>query len=164
METGNGAHDAAIVSSGSQKVEVFVGGALVYATREPHTAFGGEPIRDAEDASSHFASIHAMPQEVFAVMSLNGANEPIKTRWVTVGLLDCNQVHPREVFADPLMDRAAGIIVAHNHPSGTLEPSAEDLAITKRIQQAGEILGIKVLDHLIVTPASHISLKQRGHM
>jgi DNA repair protein RadC len=97
-------------------------------------------------------------------MSLNGANEPIKTRWVTVGLLDSNQVHPREVFADPLVDRAASIIVAHNHPSGTLEPSPEDLAITKRLQKAGEVLGIKVLDHLILTTTGLISLKQKGHM
>jgi DNA repair protein RadC len=105
-----------------------------------------------------------MPQEVMVVMSLNGANKPIKTRWTTVGLLDCNQVHPREVFADPLMDRAAAIIIAHNHPSGTLEPSPEDLALTKRLQNAGELLGIRVLDHLIISASGFISLKQRGHM
>jgi DNA repair protein RadC len=164
MATGNAQHDVPIVDTENHKLEVFVGGALVYATREPVAVFDGKPIRDAEDASPHFASIQAMPQEVFAVMSLNGANEPIKTRWVTVGLLDCNQVHPREVFADPLMDRAASIIVAHNHPSGTLEPSPEDLAITKRLQKAGEILGMKVLDHLIVTTTGLISLKQKGYM
>jgi len=164
MVTENAQHDGPIVDTENHKLEVFVGGALVYATREPVAVFDGKPIRDAEDAVPHFASIQAMPQEVFAVMSLNGANEPIKTRWVTVGLLDCNQVHPREVFADPLMDRAASIIIAHNHPSGTLEPSPEDLAITKRLQRAGELLGIKVLDHLIVTKSGHISLKNKGHM
>ena len=164
MATETAQHDAPSIGTEIHKLEVFVGGALVYATREPVTVFDGNPIRDPEDASPHFASIQAMPQEVFAVMSLNGANEPIKTRWVTVGLLDCNQVHPREVFADPLMDRAASIIVAHNHPSGTLEPSPEDLAITKRLQRAGELLGIKVLDHLIVTATGLISLKQKGHM
>jgi DNA repair protein RadC len=83
---------------------------------------------------------------------------------VTVGLLDCNQVHPREVFADPLMDRAAAIIVAHNHPSGTLEPSAEDLALTRRLQKAGELLGIKVLDHLILGPGGYASMRQLGHI
>lgn len=148
----------------SHQVEVFIDGSLVFATREPGTSFEDEAINSAQDAVRHFASIRAMPQEVFAVMSLSGANKPIKTRWTTVGLLDCNQVHPREVFADPLMDRAAAVIVAHNHPSGTLEASAEDLALTQRLQRAGELLGIKVLDHLIVSSAGFISLKQGGHM
>lgn len=150
--------------AGNQKVEVFIDGSLVYTTREPGAAFEAEPIRDAEDAFHYFASIQAMAQEVFVVMSLNGANKPIKTRWITVGLLDSNQVHPREVFADSLMDRAASVVFAHNHPSGTLEPSAEDLALTKRLQKAGELLGIKVLDHLIVAPTGFISMKQSGKM
>lgn len=148
----------------SHKIEVFIDGSLVYTTREPGAGFGGEAISSAEDAIDCFASIRSMPQEVMVVMSLNGANKPIKTRWTTVGLLDCNQVHPREVFADPLMDRAAAIIIAHNHPSGTLEPSPEDLALTRRLQNAGELLGIRVLDHLIVSASGFISLKQRGHM
>ena len=97
-------------------------------------------------------------------MSLNGANKPIKTRWVTVGLLDTNQVHPREVFADPITDRAASVILAHNHPSGTLEASPEDIALTKRLQKAGELLGIRVLDHLIVASSGFLSLKQAGAM
>ncbi len=146
------------------QVEVFIDGSLVFATREPGTSFEDEPIKSAEDAVRHFASIRAMPQEVFAVMSLSGANKPIKTRWATVGLLDTNQVHPREVFADPLMDRAASIIVAHNHPSGTLQPSPEDLALTQRLQRAGELLGIKILDHLIVSANGFVSLKQSGNM
>ena len=152
------------MEEGSQKVEVFIDGSLVYATGEPGAGFGADPIRDAEDALPHFASIRTMAQEVFAVMSLNGANRPIKTRWITVGLLDCNQVHPREVFADSLMDRAASVIMAHNHPSGSLEPSSEDVALTRRLQKAGELLGIKVLDHLIVSPVGYVSLKQQGKM
>ena len=148
----------------THRVEVFIDGSLVYTTREPGAPFEDEAIRGAQDAARHFDSIRAMPQEVFAVMSLNGANKPIRVRWTTVGLLDSNQVHPREVFADPLMDRAASIIVAHNHPSGTLEPSAEDVALTQRLQRAGELLGIKILDHLIVTSAGFASLKQAGHI
>ena len=61
-------------------------------------------------------------------MRLDGPNHPIRTRWVTIGLLDMNQVHPREVFAAPISDRAASILVVHNHPSGILQASAEDLA------------------------------------
>ena len=152
------------METGSHRVEVYIDGSVVFATREPGESFAVDPICEAAEAFRHFQSIQAMPQEVFAVMSLNGANKPIKTRWVTVGLLDCNQVHPREVFADPLMDRAAAIIVAHNHPSGTLEPSAEDLALTRRLQRAGELLGIKVLDHLILGPDGYASMRQLGHI
>lgn len=150
--------------AGSQKVEVFVDGSLVFATREPAPSFEGEPIGTAREAAPWFASIQGMPQEVFAVMSLTAANRPIRTRWTTVGVLDSNLVHPREVFADPLTDRAAKIIVAHNHPSGTLEPSAEDLALTRRLVDAGKLLGIDLLDHLIVSGGKFVSLRERGHM
>ncbi|MFC2106311.1 RadC family protein, partial [Candidatus Bipolaricaulota bacterium] len=146
----------------TQRVEIYVDGSLVYQTREPIAPFCETAIRDAEDALSHFQAIRSRPQEVFAVMTLNGANQPIKTRWVTVGLLDSNQVHPREVFADVLMDRAAGVMFAHNHPSGTLRASAEDLALTKRLVRAGEILGIRILDHLIVTDTGFLSMRQNG--
>lgn len=152
------------MSQGRAQLEVFIDGSLVYTTREPGIAFECEAITTAEQAFRYFRSIQTVPQEVFVVMSLNGANKPIKTRWITVGLLDSNQVHPREVFADPLADRAAAVIIAHNHPSGTLEPSAEDLALTKRLQKAGELLGLKVLDHLIVDRSGFISLKERGEM
>jgi len=121
-------------------------------------------IRDAEDALPYLAGIRNERQEHFVCLSLNGANEVLATRVVTVGLLDSNQVHPREVFADPITDRAASILCAHNHPSGTLEASPEDLAITRRLVKAGEVLGIRVLDHLIVTEEGFLSLKQAGHL
>ena len=121
-------------------------------------------IRDAEDVLPYLAGIRKERQEHFVCLSLNGANEVLATRVVTVGLLDSNQVHPREVYADPITDRAASIICAHNHPSGTLEASPEDLAITRRLVKAGEVLGIRVLDHLIVTEEGFLSMKQKGHM
>jgi hypothetical protein len=76
----------------------------------------GKPIKQASDTEKRFAVIRDMPQEVFAVMSLNGANRVLKIRLVTVGLLDSNQVHTREVFADPITDRAASIIVTSLKP------------------------------------------------
>ncbi len=121
-------------------------------------------VRDAEDALPYLAGIRNERQEHFVCVSLNGANEVLATRVVTVGLLDSNQVHPREVFADPITDRAASILCAHNHPSGTLEASPEDLAITRRLVKAGEVLGIRVLDHLIVTGEGFLSLKHEGYM
>ena len=123
-----------------------------------------QTIRDAEDALPYLREIRAKRQEVFVCLSLTGANEVIASRTVTIGLLDTNQVHPREVFSDPITDRAAAVLVAHNHPSGTLEPSPEDLALTRRLVRAGQLLGIRVLDHLIVTREGHLSLKQAGHL
>ncbi|MCI2424585.1 DNA repair protein RadC [Candidatus Acetothermia bacterium] len=106
--------------------------------------------------------IAAKKQEYFICVSLNGANEIIASRVVTVGLLTSNQVHPREVFADPIVDRAAAVILAHNHPSGTLKPSDDDIQVTQRLIKSGKILGIEVLDHIIVTQDGHISLLQNS--
>ena len=129
-----------------------------------HLAKGRAVIREAEDMLPYLQSIRSKRQEHFVCLSLNGAHEIIESRVVTVGLLDTNQVHPREVFADPIADRAAAILVAHNHPSGTLKASPEDIALTARLVRAGELLGIRVLDHVIVTEDAFLSLKTSGHM
>lgn len=107
----------------------------------------------------HFAD---RKQEHFICVSLNGANEILNTRVVTIGLADRSHVHPREVFADVLVDRASAVIIAHNHPAGSLEPSEEDIVVTKRISQAGHILGISVLDHIIFNQQEYLSFIERG--
>ena len=104
---------------------------------------------------SHYAD---RKQEHFISISLNAANEIIKTRVVTVGLVDTTQVHPREVYADPITDRATSIIVCHNHPSGQLEPSNMDRQVTRKLKSAGEILGIKLVDHIIFNKNGYYSL------
>ncbi len=101
-------------------------------------------------------------QEHFLAITLNGAGEVIRARTLTIGLLNASQVHPREAFADAITDRAAAVVFVHNHPSGSLEPSGPDLAITRQLVEAGELLGIQVLDHLIVSKKGHRSLKQAG--
>jgi DNA repair protein RadC len=101
-------------------------------------------------------------QEYFVCISLNGANEVIGNRVVTVGLLNANQVHPREVFSDAIAERGASIILVHNHPSGNTEPSQEDIVVTKRLVEAGETLGIKIHDHIIVSKDGYTSMKERG--
>ena len=101
-------------------------------------------------------------QEYFVCISLNGANEVIAVRIVSIGLVNRALVHPREVFADPITDRATAVVVAHNHPSGNLIPSQEDLAVTRQLKDAGRILGIKVLDHLIFSPKTYYSLLEKG--
>lgn len=101
-------------------------------------------------------------QEHFLCVSLNGAQEVITTRVVSVGLADRAQVHPREVFADPITDRASAVIVAHNHPSGTLEPSKEDRKITTQLKAAGEMLGIRLFDHIIFNQKGYYSFLEQG--
>ncbi len=107
----------------------------------------------------HFADRR---QEHFICVSLNGANEVIAARVVSVGLVNKTQVHPREVFADPLTDRAAAVFVAHNHPSGTLEPSKEDIETTGRLRSAGKILGLRLLDHIVFNPKGYYSFLEKG--
>lgn len=101
-------------------------------------------------------------QEHFLCVSLNGANEILNTRVVTIGLADRSHVHPREVFADVLADRASAIILAHNHPAGSLEPSEEDIDVTKQIAHAGQIMGIAVLDHVIFNQKGYFSFVEKG--
>jgi DNA repair protein RadC len=103
-------------------------------------------------------------QEHFLCVSLNGANEVIAVRTVSVGLVNRALVHPREVFADPITDRAAAIIVAHNHPSRNLSPSQDDLAVTRQLKEAGHTLGIKLLDHLIFDQSEYYSLLEKGQL
>lgn len=101
-------------------------------------------------------------QEHFLAVSINGANEVLHVRVVSIGLIDRSPVHPREVFADALTDRASGIIVAHNHPSGSLEPSPSDIDATRQIKQAGEIVGIELLDHIIFNRKGYFSFLEEG--
>ena len=119
-------------------------------------------ITEAKDVLPLIDRIANKQQEYFICISLNGANEVIENRTVTVGLLDRSQVHPREVFADVITDRAASVIFAHNHPSGALEPSNSDLKIQEQLTEAGRILGIKVLDHIIISKKGYYSFQENG--
>lgn len=96
-------------------------------------------------------------QEVFFSILLNGANEIIRIRPVTMGLLNRTLIHPREVFAEAVELRAGAILVAHNHPSGNLVPSEEDKQVTASLKEAGDLLGIRLLDHLIFCDSDHFS-------
>jgi DNA repair protein RadC len=116
----------------------------------------------AKDILPLVSDIAGKTQEHFVCISLNGANEVIKTRVVTIGLLDKSPIHPREVFADVIADRAASVILAHNHPSGELSPSEADLKIHRQLMEAGQILGIRVLDHVIVTRKGFCSFRESG--
>lgn len=124
----------------------------------------GVKIRTAADIIPLIQHIAERKQEHFICISLNGAHEVIATRTVTVGLVNAAHVHPREVFSDPITDRACAIIVAHNHPSGDLTPSAEDIDVTKRLDKAGTTLGIRLLDHVVFSRRGYFSLREAGHV
>jgi len=119
-------------------------------------------IAIAEDILSLVNDIAGKQQEYFVCVSLNGANEVINKRVVTIGLLNKSQVHPREVFADVITDRAAAVIFAHNHPSGELQPSENDLRIHEQLTEAAKILGLRVLDHVIVARKGFYSFREAG--
>lgn len=91
---------------------------------------------------------------------LNTKNEPTAIHTVSIGNINTSIVHPREVMKAAILSNAAAMILAHNHPSGDCTPSKEDKEITKRLKEAGEILGIEVLDHLIVTSNDYVSMKE----
>lgn len=115
------------------------------------------PIIDSPEAAiAQLADIRDKKQEHFVCLTLDGANRLIAKRIITIGTLTASLVHPREVFADAITDRAASIIVAHNHPSGSLDPSKADREVTKRLQESAQLLGITMLDHIIVTKTSHV--------
>jgi len=100
-------------------------------------------------------------KEHFVIFYLDSRNQEIKREIISVGTLNANLVHPREVFEPAIRNLAAQIILAHNHPSGDPEPSEDDLEITKRLLEAGKILGIEVIDHVIVTKTGFISFKEK---
>ena len=103
-------------------------------------------------------------QEHFLCATINGANEVLNVRVISIGLVDRSPVHPREVFADAVADRASAIVVAHNHPAGALEPSSSDVEITRQLKLAGEVVGIALLDHIIFGRSGYFSFLEQGKL
>jgi len=119
-------------------------------------------ITDAKDVYEELKSFSTKSQEHFLTITLDGASHIINTRTVFIGTLNQSLVHPREVFADAIADRAAGIIIAHNHPSGTLEASRADVAITQRLKEVSKLVGIELLDHVILSKHGYYSFSDEG--
>lgn len=124
---------------------------------------GTQPkVTKPEDILRLLPDLASRRQEHFICITLNGAGEVLGNRTITVGLLNHSLVHPREVFADAITDRAASVICVHNHPSGSLEPSSQDIAITQQLREAGALIGIPLIDHIIVSRNGHLSMRERG--
>ncbi len=122
------------------------------------------PIRCPEDAAHLlFTYLEGADREHFVVLCLDTKNQVNKIETVSIGSLNSAIVTPREVFKTAILANSASIIVAHNHPSGNPEPSREDIEVTKRLQKAGEVIGIEVLDHVVIADGEKfVSLKEKG--
>lgn len=119
-------------------------------------------ITSAQDVYDELKSFSTKQQENFLCITLDGASHIINTRTVFIGTLNQSLVHPREVFADAIADRAAGIIIAHNHPSGTLEASRADIQVTERLKEVAKLVGIELLDHVILAKEGYYSFSDEG--
>jgi len=122
----------------------------------------GSKIETPADLLPHIRHYADRKQEYFLCATINGANEILNIRIISIGLIDRSPVHPREVFAEALTDRASAVIIAHNHPSGGVEPSQSDVHITAQIKAAGEILGLELLDHIIFNKNEYFSFLENG--
>jgi len=123
----------------------------------------GAPIRGPEDVFSHFhPSLRLASHEKFIALLLDGRHRVLREEVVSQGTLTASLVHPREVFRPALREAAAALILVHNHPSGDPAPSVEDREVTRRLVRAGELLGVRVLDHVVVAERGFCSLQREG--
>lgn len=115
-------------------------------------------------AAKQLLALHEEPEEHFCIFCLNTKNKIVGVHTISIGSLNATIVHPREVFKAAMLNNASGIICLHNHPSGDPEPSRKDIEITRRLVEAGEIIDIEVIDHVIIGEQGYISMKERGLM
>jgi len=125
-----------------------------------HLIKNTEPLNNIQDIVARLDGIRTKQQEYFLCLTLDGGQRLIATRTITVGSLTAVIAHPREVYADAIADRAAGIVIAHNHPSGDSRPSKKDIELTQQLAAAGQLLGINLRDHIIVSKTDYFSFRQ----
>lgn len=134
-------------------------------TKRRYRGRAPKPVRGPDDVVDLIGrKLRGEAREHFVVILLNARHEAIAVETVSIGSLNASIVHPREVFRPAMLASAASIVVAHNHPSGDPEPSEEDLSITRRLAEVGELLGIGVLDHVVIARRGITSLRARGVM
>ena len=138
--------------------------ALELGARVASDSGDAAPVLDSPAAAGRYLlpRYAARPVETFGLLALDVRHRLRREAVVSVGCLTASLVHPREVFQEAVVSRAATLVLFHNHPSGDPEPSAEDLALTRRLASAGSLMGIEVLDHLVLGAGRFVSLKERG--
>ena len=121
--------------------------------------------KNPEDVAKIFIPrLGHLKQEIFSIALLDSAGKFLRDREITRGIINASLIHPREVFRVAIKEAATSVILVHNHPSGQLSPSNEDLSITRQLVSVGEMIGIPVNDHLIIAGNKYLSLKEAGHM
>lgn len=124
----------------------------------------GEQFRSSQDVFQHYREhLGSQKRELFYVLLLDGKNRKIKDVKISEGSLTSSLVHPREVFNPVIRESAAAVILVHNHPSGDPTPSQEDLEITRRLREVGEVMGVRVLDHIVVGRGKYVSFVDDGY-
>jgi DNA repair protein RadC len=121
-------------------------------------------ITGADDVYRVLHEYASKDQEHFLLLTLDGASKIIAKRVIHIGTLNQSLVHPREIFKPAITDGAAGIVISHNHPSGTLKPSRSDLQITQRLKEVATLVGIELLDHVILTEQGYYSFSEEGEL
>ncbi len=135
---------------------------LLQMIREKAHAYNVKRITSAADVYHALAEYACEDREHFIAITLDGASKVIEKRVIHIGTLNQSLVHPREVFRPAILDNAAGIIIAHNHPSGTLEASRADIQITQRLKEVAKLVGIELLDHVIISKEGYYSFSDEG--
>lgn len=125
---------------------------------------GRRPVRSPQDACRAAASIRSAAKEHFLALYLDARNVVIHEEIVSIGSLNANIVHPREVFRPAIVHAAAALVVVHNHPSGDVSPSQEDMQLTRRLVETGRVLGIEILDHVIISESSFLSFRSEAYL
>ncbi len=135
---------------------------LLTMVREKAQAYSIKRITSAEDVYTLLHEYSIKKREHFITVTLDGRSRVIEKRVVHIGTLNQSLVHPREVFRPAILDNAAGIIIVHNHPSGTLEASRADIQITQRLKEVSKLVGIELLDHVIISKEGYYSFSDEG--
>jgi len=129
-----------------------------------HLVRDAEPVRTMHDLTTRLHDIRSKQQEYVVCLSFDGGDRLIAQRTVSIGTLDSVMAHPREIFADAIADRAAYVVLAHNHPSGETAPSKKDVSLTQQLAAAGQLLGVPLRDHIILTKTDHFSFRQHHYL
>jgi len=135
---------------------------LLQMVREEAHRQSIDRITSASDVYSLLAEYSTKEQEHFLLITLDGASKVIEKRVIFIGTLNQSLVHPREIFRPAILDNSAGVIIAHNHPSGTLEPSRADIQVTQRLKEVAKLVGIELLDHVIISEGGYYSFSDEG--
>ncbi len=125
----------------------------------------GKPLLNSKDVYEYYSPrLYGLKREVFICSFLDAKNRVFKDSTISEGTLTSSLIHPREVFREAIREAAASVIFIHNHPSGEPNPSKDDISITKRLYDAGRIVGIEVIDHIIIGDGDYVSMKEKGFL